>query len=409
MKISLRNKLIIMVEGVLIVFALMAGFLSYAILQNVFRDRIYAQLISVTTLKENRIRSFITDISLEIEHLASNSKVNSQLVHFINKKEAVDKEELTVFFTELLDLKGTFSNYFVLDDLGNVVLSSTKTDEGKIKATEPYFLNAKENTFLQDFYYDVALGSPAMMVGTPIKDESGKFVGVLVGRITVGELSKLIQVRSGLGETGESLVVNFNHLVITDLLKEPGMALKKTIFVPQMAECLAGKTFAGRVTDYHGDDVFGYYKWFPEIKSCIVTKQDASEVLAPLYRLYLYASGVILLVLVLVGAMVLVIGRKMFAPLQALQTEVQKINAGNYDVRVDVNSGDELAEVGKAFNEMGEKLRVSYRGLEAKVAEKTQILNEKVADLEKLNKLMVGRELKMMELKKELSTKNDPS
>jgi len=42
------------------------------------------------------------------------------------------------------------------------------------------------------------------------------------------------------------------------------------------------------------------------------------------------------------------------------------------------------------------------KGLEVKVAERTQELGARVRDLEKLNKSMVGRELKMVELKDEI-------
>jgi hypothetical protein len=47
------------------------------------------------------------------------------------------------------------------------------------------------------------------------------------------------------------------------------------------------------------------------------------------------------------------------------------------------------------------KLAEYTKGLEAKVAERTSELTDRVKELETLNKNMVGRELKMIELKKE--------
>lgn len=49
-----------------------------------------------------------------------------------------------------------------------------------------------------------------------------------------------------------------------------------------------------------------------------------------------------------------------------------------------------------------EKLKEYTEGLEGKVAERTQELNNRLKELELLNKSMVGRELKMVELKKEI-------
>lgn len=51
--------------------------------------------------------------------------------------------------------------------------------------------------------------------------------------------------------------------------------------------------------------------------------------------------------------------------------------------------------------ELEEKLSQHTKDLEAKVSERTRELADRVKELETLNKTMVGRELKMVELKKE--------
>ena len=68
-------------------------------------------------------------------------------------------------------------------------------------------------------------------------------------------------------------------MVVTELLKEPGVALKKTIFLPQVERCLAGESnYAdNKALDYQGDLVFGYWRFVPEIKSCLVTKIDLRD------------------------------------------------------------------------------------------------------------------------------------
>ena len=52
--------------------------------------------------------------------------------------------------------------------------------------------------------------------------------------------------------------------------------------------------------------------------------------------------------------------------------------------------------------ELEEKLAEYTKNLEVRVKERTDELNNRVKELETLNKTMVGRELKMVELKKEL-------
>ncbi|MDD4902314.1 MAG: PAS domain-containing protein [Patescibacteria group bacterium] len=56
-----------------------------------------------------------------------------------------------------------------------------------------------------------------------------------------------------------------------------------------------------------------------------------------------------------------------------------------------------------ASKELEKKLAEYTRGLEIKIAERTAELAARVKELESVNKSMVGRELKMMELKKEIA------
>ena len=54
------------------------------------------------------------------------------------------------------------------------------------------------------------------------------------------------------------------------------------------------------------------------------------------------------------------------------------------------------------------KLAEYTKDLEAKVSERTKELNERIKELEMLNKTMVGRELKMAELKEEIEKMRNP-
>jgi len=63
-----------------------------------------------------------------------------------------------------------------------------------------------------------------------------------------------------------------------------------------------------------------------------------------------------------------------------------------------IGVGRDLREIRKLINE----LREAKTGLEEKVKERTKEIQERVVELEKFNKLAVGRELKMIELKKEI-------
>lgn len=64
-----------------------------------------------------------------------------------------------------------------------------------------------------------------------------------------------------------------------------------------------------------------------------------------------------------------------FRPLAALQAGLGAVEQGDLSARVEVASADEFGRVGEGFNRMAARLADLYRGLERKVAEKTEKLS----------------------------------
>lgn len=157
------------------------------------------------------------------------------------------------------------------------------------------------------------------------------------------------------------------------------------------------------------------------------------------YSLFIFATVFLLTVFVLI-----VFLRKIFLlPLGKVVEVVKVITAGDLTKKIEIKSKDEIGELGVAFNGMTTKLKESYEILESKIAERTkelqdergslekkveertseleglknslektveertQNLNSKVLELERMNDLMVGREIKMAELKKEIKELKD--
>ncbi len=131
--------------------------------------------------------------------------------------------------------------------------------------------------------------------------------------------------------------------------------------------------------------------------------------------------------LVLVGFISFYFSKKVSRPLEQLRKGAELLGKGQLEYRIEIKTGDEMEELGKAFNQMakslsqsrtaleeskaGLEIKVKARtkeleemaeGLEDKVKERTKELQERIEELERFHKLTVGRELKMVELKEAL-------
>jgi methyl-accepting chemotaxis protein len=96
------------------------------------------------------------------------------------------------------------------------------------------------------------------------------------------------------------------------------------------------------------------------------------------------------------------LSKRIIKPVIDLRDAVVEITNGKLDTTISISATNEIGQLSQAFNIMTEKLRESYRWLETKVEQKTSELTSNIKELEQTNKLMVDRELKMIEMKKEM-------
>jgi len=99
------------------------------------------------------------------------------------------------------------------------------------------------------------------------------------------------------------------------------------------------------------------------------------------------------------------------APILRLTNAVSEIGKGNMNVTIDTHSQDEIGQLATAFNQMTKDLQQSHtklesysKDLENQVAKRTEELQRQMEEMQRLQKLTIDRELKMVELKKEIET-----
>ncbi|MEI8232829.1 MAG: ATP-binding protein [bacterium] len=400
MKFKLAQKILLLVEMMVVGFTIVGGVITYFVFQRSITDKLFAHLESVSALKEQSISNFIEEATTEVVYLERGSRTNSKMVEYLQSKEK-SKELKASIAEDLLDIskeKNILSNIFILDAEGVVEISTSLEDEGKIRADNSYYQKAKDKTVVETFTYDMATKLPTLIIATPIKDENDQFLGMLVGHISIEAISNLMTERSGLGVTGETFIVNSANVVVTELLKEPNTSLKKTIFLPQVVKCLAGTSNYGNNIDYHGDKVFGYWRFIPDINSCLIVKMDRSEAFVSIATSEIILAVSMLGLSLIVGILGYFISRSITRPLAVLQGRAEAIASGKYDQEIKIKSGDEIGDLAKTFNEMTIKLKESYAGLEERVKTQTKELNHKLSELDAKNAQMTKSEMAVINI-----------
>ncbi len=242
---------------------------------------------------------------------------------------------------------------------------------------------------LENEYGKLEVGLPTLYITTPVVYEH-KIIGIVCLRVDVMEISRLMRsVR--LGETGETYLINKDGFMLSESkylkqLKEGGLVRYRTTLELRVVnpktgrltrgagECLKeGKGHDGEgYTDYRGVMVLGFWQWIPELDWGIIAEIDVNEGYGPVKKLHTVVAPIIILVTLAVISFAFFFGKKISDPILYLTEVTKSISEGDYSKRVKITSSDEIGELSHSFNKMARFLE-----------EKTQILKEYTANLER--------------------------
>ncbi|MDH4246292.1 MAG: methyl-accepting chemotaxis protein [Deltaproteobacteria bacterium] len=199
-----------------------------------------------------------------------------------------------------------FYDTFLIDMKGNVVYTMAKeSDLGANLENGPLsnsglaktFKNVlqEKNIHIQDFEFYAPSNEPAAFIGTPLSS-GGELVGVAAFQISLKDINSIMQLRAGMGSTGETYLVGTDKLMRSDSYLDPKnhsvLASFKNPSVGSVdtvgaREALAGKTDVKTIIDYNGNPVLSAYTHIAagENTWALLAEIDEAEAFAPVNQL----------------------------------------------------------------------------------------------------------------------------
>ncbi len=221
-------------------------------------------------------------------------------------------------------------------------------------------------SFVDFGLYEPDFGAPICFLAIPV-DAGDRKAGVLVFAVSGASINTLLQENSGLGQSGETYLVNPDRLLRSDTrldprtyglvesLRNPGKAL---ISSETAALALQGKSGQKTVVNYRGATVLSSYapvQVFDRVWALLV-ETDLSEALQPVQRMNtsMYMVGVIILAVMTLLA--LFAARRFSAPLVKGCAFAEAITGGNYNATLRLPGRDEAGALARALNQMARSL-----------------------------------------------------
>ncbi len=424
LKIALRKKIIFLFLFFGLLPFVIAFFLTIVQIQKSLKETRGSSLISLSSEVMGSVEKTVQSIYADVELLSANPLIRSN---------QVGNEEKLLELRKIQDFYGIFEDITLIDLDGNVIISTTYQYRGDWKNKQWYQEVKQGKSSMSPAH--IILGPYKVILSTaaPVKNEEGKIIAVMAGQVNmekIWETTDKIKVE----EKGFAFIVNKEGRFVAYPEKEKILTLMSSPSF--IKEVLSGDGGVTNYADENKQKMIGGVASFLEEKLIdqlgwkLIIAQPESEAFALVNTfqrqvIIIFLSGIVLLLIISY-----LLSNKIVVPIKKIITATKKIALGELGTQITIKTGDEVEELAESFNKMAIDLKKSRivieeskdvleirvaartkelqeltKGLEEKVGERTKELQGQVDELERFRRLTVGRELKMLELKKELKNK----
>ncbi len=350
---SLNSRLIFLFVLIATVPMAIVSLVSFSIAQDSLEQRSFDQL---KTLARDRAKSLEQINAFRIQQLNQVAEMSQ----VIDALKTGNTESLSEIFEKTRQITGEengYQNFKLVSSDGKIIYAQDSSLIGADYSLDEFFqkgLQESYREYIQDNENRIAV------VSIPVSDSNGERIGVLIANTGVPTLDKIVLDRDGLGETGETYLVNFDKTMISPSRFTEGLEFKQKVDTLPVKECIEnGKDISASIyPDYRNVPIFGASKCEPALGYVLIAEFDVAETMIPivsLQNMYIITGAIVVGV---VGVFAFFISKSISQPIKNAAEIARKISEGN--LGVEVSGSKSKNEIGMLLNsekQMVEKLR----------------------------------------------------
>ena len=385
---NLSKKLIVLVMIVSVVALSIIGFLSFNYADQILKQKAGDQLLGESVVRGDTLR-LLFESRIEQNNILANDPMIQFLISQMNKvsqdelKESKENNRRDFLiqvqaFQELIGFSIGFEDVKIIGANGKVFYSLGETkNESYIE--NPLFKRGLKESFIE---FEPSDGGKKMIVISPVfADDSKKGdepIGVIISRMRTAAIDNILVNRSGLGETGEVYIVNEQFLMLSESRFFENAVYQQKVDTLGVQKCFnEGEEHLGFYPDYRDIPIYGSSYCADDLGIVLLAEIDQAEVEKPINILQdrILQTGIV--ITIGMGITAFVISKSFSRPLIKLKNAANKIASGNFDVRTDIKTGDEIEELSYAFDSMAQKLQESL----IEIKKKEEVIKQLEGDM----------------------------
>lgn len=360
---SLKTKLIIafLLVGVIpaSITTMIATFQSNLDIES----KVSLKLEAINTLKRNQVNNYFAEREADLNILA---RLIPQL----------DEEAYDSFFSDYIS-KYHYHDLFMIDEYGTIFYSVTKEPDYLTNILTGKYADSNLGSLVKqvkrsghygivDYHpYAPSNGDPAAFIAKPV-DGTDMVVAL---QLSQSGLHRIMAVRDGMGETGESYLVGDDKLMRSDSFLDPAAHSMKASFAGTVesngvdsvavTRALDGQQGVDILVSYNGGKVLSAYDVIDigDFRWAIISEVDVAEAFSSVKRTTFISGLLIAISSIVVFLLGLYIARKIAMPIIAAARVAQKVAGGDLSHTIQVDAHDEVGKLQTSLDQMLLNLR----------------------------------------------------
>jgi len=170
----------------------------------------------------------------------------------------------------------------------------------------------------------------------------------------INQFEYILLERTGMGETGESYLVNKDFKMLTQS-RFIQNNINPDVKTKAVIDALKGKEGYGIIEDYRGVKVISYYRKIasPNLEWVIISEIDFNEAIKPAEKVKNYIIGIVVIFTLLIVYITIVLSGKLANPIKELKLIIEELSQGKIpESVVNYDDKDEIGDMVVAINNL---------------------------------------------------------
>jgi methyl-accepting chemotaxis protein len=365
---TIRARLTLWLIALSLVPALTIGIMAYQNSRASLEREIINKLNAVADNKAYILKAWFADQLADAQKLVGASAVKDLLspsfrIAYPDLAARTPEERMQQakdLITALEETNRSYVDVLLADNTGKIIVSGSKAllQEGKnLSEIGLAKLEKDEAFFISPVFFSKIAQQHVFLIASPVHDENANVVGHGILEVDLRPIHWLVEARSGLGKTGEVIIVDRDRRMLTQSrFSADSTVLKELPENSAWRMGIQGKQGDAVHQDYRKVSVIGSFRPLPEIGAVLIAKMDEAEGFSSVATLGNTVLGIIVLTTLLASWVSLVIARNISRPIREGVHFAHRVSQGDLTASLFTRETSEIGQLAGSLNQMAADL-----------------------------------------------------